>query len=79
MASRSIRAAMRAWAFESRRFVSHASNVTERRISYTAELYPIGYRLSTMVYDAPSTHGPLSGTLRGSLSVCSWPHVEDEL
>lgn len=34
---------VRARAFESLRFVSHASNVAERWISYTEELYPIGY------------------------------------
>src|ERR1700743_1833599 len=41
IASRSIRAAIRARAFESFRFVSQASNVTERRISYTETLSPI--------------------------------------
>ena len=48
---------MRAWAFESLRFLSHASNVAERRISYTEELYPMEYGLSTMVYEVSSPNG----------------------
>jgi hypothetical protein len=55
---------MRALAFESFRFVSHASNAVERRISYTESPYPIGDAMSTMVY-VPKPDGYRGGYAHG--------------